>query len=86
MTTTITYTEELDEGFVERLVAGKVRGADGTALPEELWNWLMREAERLDLARQQLARYLRQVDRNEEAPGHQKAKRRTPNIQRPTPN
>ena len=49
-------TEELDDGFVERLVAGKVRGADGTALPEELWSWLMREAERLDLARQQLAR------------------------------
>lgn len=49
-------TEELDEGFVERLLAGKVRRADGTALPEELWNWLLREAERMDLARHQLAR------------------------------
>ena len=49
-------TEELDDGFAERLVAGKVRRADGTALPEELWSWLMREAERLELARQQLAR------------------------------
>jgi transposase len=49
-------TEEIDDGFVERLMAGKVRRADGTSLPEELWNWLLREAERLDLARQQLAR------------------------------
>jgi len=49
-------TEEIDDGFVERLMAGKVRRADGAALPEELWNWLLREAERLDLARQQLAR------------------------------
>ena len=48
-------TEESDDGFVERLLAGKVRRADGAALPEELWNWLLREAERLDLARQQLA-------------------------------
>lgn len=50
------WTEEIDDGFAERLMAGKVRRADGTALPEELWNWLLREAERLDLARQQLAR------------------------------
>lgn len=49
-------TEEIDDGFVERLLAGKVRRADGTALPEELWNWLLREAERLDLACKQLAR------------------------------
>lgn len=47
--------EDMDDGFVERLMAGKVRCADGTPLPEELWNWLMREAERLELARQQLA-------------------------------
>lgn len=49
-------TEEIDDGFVERLMEDKVRRADGTPLPEELWNWLLREAERLDLARQQLAR------------------------------
>jgi transposase len=49
-------TEDLDDAFADRLLAGKVRRADGTALPEELWNWLLREAERLDLARQQLAR------------------------------
>lgn len=49
-------TEEVDSGFVERLLAGKVRCADGAPLPEELWSWLLREAERLDLARQQLAR------------------------------
>lgn len=49
-------SEELDDGFVERLMAGKVRCADGMPLPEELWNWLLREAERLELARQQLAR------------------------------
>jgi transposase len=48
--------EELDQTFVERLIAGKVRRADGTPLPEELWNWLMREAERMELAREQLAR------------------------------
>lgn len=44
---------ELDEDFVERLAAGKVRQADGRALPEELWNWLLRECERLELARKQ---------------------------------
>lgn len=49
-------TEELDNDFVERLLAGKIRRADGTPLPEELWNWLMREAERMELVRQQLAR------------------------------
>lgn len=48
-------TEEVDEGFAERLIAGKVRRANGAALPQELWNWLLRETERLDLARQQLA-------------------------------
>ena len=49
-------TEELDDSFDERLVAGRVCRADGTPLPEELWSWLLREAERLQLARQQLAR------------------------------
>jgi transposase len=45
---------ELDDSFVERLAAGQVRGADGARLPEELWHWLMREAERLELAQKQL--------------------------------
>lgn len=44
----------LDDGFVESLAAGQVRCADGRPLPEELWQWLMREAERLELAQEQL--------------------------------
>jgi transposase len=40
---------------VERLVAGQVRRADGRALPEELWQGVIREWERLELARGQLA-------------------------------
>jgi transposase len=48
-------TEELDDGFVERLAAGQVRRADGRPLPEELWDWLMREWERLELVRRQRA-------------------------------
>ena len=47
-------TDDVDEDFAERLVAGKVRRADGRPLPEEMWSWLVREAERLELARQQL--------------------------------
>jgi transposase len=47
-------TEALDAQFVERLAAGKVRCADGGPLPEELWDWLMREWERLELAQKQL--------------------------------
>ena len=47
---------EIDASFVERLMAGELRRADGTPLPQELWDWLLHEAERLDLARQQLAR------------------------------
>lgn len=46
-------TEELDGHFVERLTAGQVRCADGSPLPEELWDWLMREWERLELAQGQ---------------------------------
>jgi transposase len=49
-------TEQLDADFVERLAAGKVRCADGRRLPEELWDWLMREWERLELVQQQLGR------------------------------
>lgn len=46
-------TAEFDDDFVERLTAGNVRQADGRPLPEELWSWLMREWERLELARKQ---------------------------------
>ncbi len=48
-------TEEIDAGFVERLSAGQVRRADGQPLPEELWEWLMHEAQRMDVAATQLA-------------------------------
>lgn len=48
-------TDEIDGDFVERLTAGQVRRADGRPLPEQLWDWLLREAERLELARSQLA-------------------------------
>jgi len=47
-------SEELDSSFVERLIAGEVRCANGARLPEELWQWLMRECERLELALKQL--------------------------------
>jgi transposase len=45
---------EVDACFVERLTAGQIRQADGRPVPEELWAWLMRECERLELARRQL--------------------------------
>lgn len=45
--------EEMDRDFAERLVAGEIRQADGRPLPEELWNWLVRECERLDLVSKQ---------------------------------
>ena len=48
-------TEEVDRHFVDRLLAGEVRRADGRPLPEEMWQWLLREQERLEVARQQLA-------------------------------
>jgi transposase len=48
-------TEDLDDGFVERLAAGQVRRADGRPLPEELWDWLMREWERLEVVCRQRA-------------------------------
>jgi transposase len=48
--------QEIDGNFAERLLAGQVRCADGTPLPQELWDWLLREAERCELARQQFAR------------------------------
>lgn len=48
-------TEDLDDGFVERLAAGQVRRADGRPLPEELWDWLMHECERLELVCRQRA-------------------------------
>lgn len=48
-------TEDLDDGFVERLAAGQVRRADGRPLPEELWDWLMHEWERLEVVCRQRA-------------------------------
>jgi transposase len=47
-------SQDIDGAFVDRLMAGQIRQADGRPLPEELWSWLMRECERLELARQQL--------------------------------
>jgi transposase len=47
-------SEQVDEAFVDRLAAGQIRRADGRPIPEELWDWLMRECERLELARRQL--------------------------------
>jgi transposase len=46
---------EIDSHFVERLMAGEVRCANGRAIPEELWRRLVHECERLDLARLQFA-------------------------------
>lgn len=47
--------DQIDGNFVERLMAGEVRQADGTPLPQQLWDWLVREVERADLAGRQLA-------------------------------
>ena len=47
--------DPVDDSFPERLIAGKVRRADGRPLPQQLWDWLMLEWERLDLAHRQLA-------------------------------
>jgi transposase len=47
--------QEIDASFAERLTAGQVRCADGRPLPEQLWERLLRECERLELARCQLA-------------------------------
>ena len=48
-------TDDVDRRFADRLLAGEVRQADGRPLPEEMWQWLLREQERLELARRQLA-------------------------------
>jgi transposase len=47
--------ETVDRGFAERLMAGQVRRGDGRALPQQLWDWLLLECERLDLVQRQLA-------------------------------
>lgn len=47
--------DALDESFLERLLAGRVRRADGRPLPQQLWDWLVLEWERLELAERQLA-------------------------------
>jgi len=49
-------TDELDRQFWERLHAGEVCRADGRPLPQELRSWLLREEERLGLARCQFVR------------------------------
>lgn len=46
---------DMDSHFVERLMAGEVRRADGRPIPEELWKRLLHECERLELARRQFA-------------------------------
>jgi transposase len=46
---------EIDLRFAERLLAGEVHRADGRPIPGELWEWLLRECERLELARRQFA-------------------------------
>ena len=47
-------SEEIDHGFAERLAAGEIRRGDGRPLPQELWDWLMRECERLEVVHKQL--------------------------------
>jgi len=47
--------EDIDACFVERLMAGEVRRADGRPIPGDLWEWLLRECERLELVRRQFA-------------------------------
>ena len=47
--------QEIDGGLVDRLMAGEVRRADGMPIPGELWDWLLRECERVEVARRQLA-------------------------------
>jgi transposase len=49
------YRQQIDARFVERLVAGQVRRADSRPIPEELWQCLLRECERLELAKRQFA-------------------------------
>ena len=46
---------EIDSRLPDRLLAGDVRRADGRPIPEELWRWLLRECERLELVRRQIA-------------------------------
>ena len=47
--------DPLDDSFPERLMAGQVRRADGRPLPQELWDCLLLEWERLELVQRQLA-------------------------------
>lgn len=51
---TVGCWETIDSDFPERLVAGEVRCADGRPIPEELWQALLRECERLELAKNQM--------------------------------
>lgn len=45
----------VDSNFVEQVMAGDLRRADGQPIPEELWERLLRECERFELARRQFA-------------------------------
>jgi transposase len=45
----------MDDSFPERLMARQVRRADGRPLPQELWDWVLLECERLELVQRQLA-------------------------------
>jgi transposase len=47
--------QEIDASFVDRLAAAQVRCADGRPIPDQLWDRLMRECERIDLACRQFA-------------------------------
>lgn len=47
--------ETVDRGFAERLMGGQVRRGDGRPLPQQLWDWLLLECERLELVQRQLA-------------------------------
>jgi len=48
-------TVQVDSNFAERVMSGELRRADGQRIPEELWDRLLRECERLELARRQFA-------------------------------
>ena len=54
MLRTVGCWEQIDAHFPERLMAGELRRADGRPIPEELWQWLVHECERLELVRAQL--------------------------------
>jgi transposase len=46
---------EIDSGLVDQLMAGELRRADDMPIPGQLWDWLLRECERVEVARRQFA-------------------------------